>query len=145
VLGKRVSLDVVQRVGDDLARVDAPVPLQVGGLDPVLQRPAQLERERRAPAPDDQAAQPAGIQRRGDKRRPGADVGPDDVRVLEPEGVGDANEERAHRPWRQQRVATLGMTEPGRSTATRWVCSASRDQVGSKASRLSGHGLSNRA
>jgi hypothetical protein len=34
------------------------------------------------------------------------------VRVLEPEGVGDANEERAHRPWRQQRVATLGMTEP---------------------------------
>ena len=34
---------------------------------------------------------------------------------------------------------------PGKSIATRWVCSASLAQVGSKASRLSGHGLSKRA
>ncbi len=39
--------------------------------------------------------------------------GPIDVRVLEPEGVGDANHELAHRPRREQRVATLGMAEPG--------------------------------
>ena len=34
------------------------------------------------------------------------------MRVLEPECVGDANDELAHRPRRQQRIATLGMTEP---------------------------------
>jgi hypothetical protein len=43
----------------------------------------------------------------------GADIGPDDVGAGEPEGVGGADDELAHRPRRQQRVAALRMTEPG--------------------------------
>jgi hypothetical protein len=34
------------------------------------------------------------------------------MRVLEPECVGDTNQELAHRLRRQQRIAALGMTEP---------------------------------
>jgi hypothetical protein len=41
-----------------------------------------------------------------------ADVGPDDVRACEPEGVGSVDDELAHRPRRQQRIAALRMTEP---------------------------------
>ena len=52
------------------------------------------------------------MQGRGEQRRPGADVGADDMRVLEPEGVGDADDELAHRPRGQQRIAALGMAEP---------------------------------
>ena len=98
--------------GDDLPRVSPAVPLEVGGFDPVLQHPTQLERKRRAPAPDDEATQPARIQGRGEERSSRANVGTDGVRVLEPERVGDANDELAHRPRREQRIATLGMTEP---------------------------------
>jgi hypothetical protein len=52
MLGKLVSLDVVQCVGDDLASVTLRYPLEVGSFHPLLQRPAQLERERRASAPE---------------------------------------------------------------------------------------------
>jgi hypothetical protein len=45
------------------------------------------------PLPDNDAPQPARAQGRG------ADVAADNVRRLEPERVGDANEECTHRPW----------------------------------------------
>ena len=51
------------------------------------------------------------MQGRGEQRGGGADVGTDDVRVLEPERVGEADDELAHRPRREQRIAALGMTE----------------------------------
>jgi hypothetical protein len=41
----------VRASANDLAGVSAAVPLQSGGLDPILQHPTQLERKRRAPAP----------------------------------------------------------------------------------------------
>jgi hypothetical protein len=76
--------------------------------------------------------QPARIQGRGEERGPAANIGADDMRVLEPECVGDANDGLAHRPQGQQRIAALGMTDPGKSIATRCVCSpTSRDHIGS--------------
>jgi hypothetical protein len=48
-------------------------PVQVGNLDDVPDHPADLERDR------------------------GADAGGDDMRVLEPERVGDGDDELAHR------------------------------------------------
>ena len=51
------------------------------------------------------------MRRRGEQRGPGADVGTDDVRVLESERVSEASDELAHRPRGEQRVAALGMTE----------------------------------
>ena len=63
VVGQRVSLDAGGQGGsDDLPRVGAAVSLEIGSLDPVLQRPAQLERKRRATAPDDKAAQASRMQ-----------------------------------------------------------------------------------
>ena len=57
VVGKRIALDGGrERAGDDLPGVGAPVPVEVGGLDPILQGPAERKRERRAAAPDDKAA-----------------------------------------------------------------------------------------
>jgi hypothetical protein len=58
-----------------------------------------------------EAAQAARMLGRGEERGPGANIGTDDVRDLEPERVGDANDELAHRARRQQRIAALGMTE----------------------------------
>jgi hypothetical protein len=49
---------------------------------------------------------------RGEQGGGGADVGVDDVRAREAESVGGADDELAHRP-RRQRIAALGMTEPG--------------------------------
>jgi hypothetical protein len=53
------------------------------------------------------------VQGGGEQRGAGADVGADDVWVLEPERVGGADDELAHRPRRQKRVAALRMTEAG--------------------------------
>ena len=50
--------------------------------------------------------------RRGEQYGRGADVGADDVRLLESERVGDGEKELAHRPRSQQSVPTLGVTEP---------------------------------
>jgi hypothetical protein len=111
-VGQRVPLDAGERAGHDLPRVSATEAVEVGGFDPVLQPRSQLERDRRAAAADDQAAQPAWMQGRGEQAGRGADVGADDMRVLEPEGVGGADDELAHRPRGQQRVPALGMTEP---------------------------------
>jgi hypothetical protein len=36
------------------------------------------------------------------------------VRVLEPELVGEPDDELPHGAWRQERVATLGMAEAGK-------------------------------
>jgi hypothetical protein len=44
ILGKRVPLDATESAGDDLPRVDATVPLKVGGLDSVLEHVTELER-----------------------------------------------------------------------------------------------------
>ena len=111
--GKRVPLDAGQHAGDDLPRVSVAEAVQVGGFDPVLQRAAQLKRHSRAAAADDQAAQPARLGGRGEQAGCGADVGADDVRAGEPEGVGGAQDELAHGPRGQQRIVALGMTEPG--------------------------------
>jgi hypothetical protein len=66
-------------------------------------------------AADDQAGQPTRVQGRGEQGGRGADVGSDDVRVLEPEGVGGADDELAHRPRGQQEgmiIAVLALGEP---------------------------------
>jgi len=52
------------------------------------------------------------MRRRSEQGGRGADVGADDMRVGEPERIGGADDELAHRPRGQQRVAALGMTEP---------------------------------
>jgi len=57
-VGQRVLLDAGERAGHDLPRVSATEAVEVGGFDPVLQPRSQLERDRRAAAADDQAAQP---------------------------------------------------------------------------------------
>jgi hypothetical protein len=88
-----VPLDGGQSGGDDLARGSLVVLVQIRGFDPVLEHPCQLERDRRASTAYDEAAQPARMQRGGEQRGVGADVGADDVWVLEPERVGDANDE----------------------------------------------------
>jgi hypothetical protein len=77
-----------------------------------LQHPTQLERKSRGPTTDDKAPQTARIQSRGEKRGPSANIGSDDVRLLKPKRISNANDELAHRPRRQQRIPTLGMTEP---------------------------------
>jgi hypothetical protein len=41
--------------------------------------------------------------------------GPTNVRLLQPERVGDEHNELAHRAWRHERVASLGVSEAGRS------------------------------
>jgi hypothetical protein len=46
---------------------------------------------------------------RGEQTGPGADVGPDHVRVLQAEGIGQPDDELAHRRRRQQVVPALGM------------------------------------
>ena len=97
---------------DDLASVDPAIRLEVGGFDPFLQHAAELERDRRAAGADDEAPEPARMQRRGEERRSGADVRADDVRLLQAERVGDANDELAHRPRRHQGITALGVAEP---------------------------------
>ena len=111
-LGQRVPADAAQRGVHQLPRVGAAEPVQVGGLDDVLDHPAELERDRGGAAADDQAPQPARMPRRGEQRGRGAGAGGDDMRVLEPERVGGGDDELAHRPRGQQRVAALGMPEP---------------------------------
>jgi hypothetical protein len=55
VVGKRVSLDVGEGAGDDLPRVGGAVGLEIGGFDPVLEHPTELEWKCRSSASDDQA------------------------------------------------------------------------------------------
>jgi len=86
--------------------------LEIGGFDPVLQHPGQLERIRGATTSDHEAPQAARMRGRGEQRSTGADVGADDMWVLEPERVGDFDDEIPHRAWGKQRIAALGMTEP---------------------------------
>jgi hypothetical protein len=50
---------------------------------------------------------------RGEQGGGSTDIGPDDVRTREPEGVGAGDDELAHRPRREQPITTLRMTEPG--------------------------------
>jgi hypothetical protein len=54
-VGKRVALDAGKRAGHDLPRVSAAEPVEIRRLHPVVQPRAQLERDRRAAAADDQA------------------------------------------------------------------------------------------
>jgi len=70
-----------------------------------------LDRVRGAAAAEDEAPQTTRMCGRGEEQGRGADVGPDGVRILEPQRVGEADHELAHRSRRQQIVATLGMTE----------------------------------
>jgi hypothetical protein len=47
----------------------------------------------------------------GEERGTGADVGTDDVRLLQPERVGKVHNELAHRVRRHERIASLGVSE----------------------------------
>jgi hypothetical protein len=47
----------------------------------------------------------------GEERSTGADVGADDMRLLQPERIGKAHNELAHRARRHERVASLGVSE----------------------------------
>src|SRR4029077_15578812 len=108
---QRVPLDTAQYLGDDLPRVSGAEAVEVGCVDPVIQRRAQLQRDCRTPASDHQAAQPARMPRRGEQTGRGADVRADDVRVLEAERVSDLDDELTHCPRGQQRVAALRVPE----------------------------------
>ena len=100
-------------VGGGSAGVGAAVGLEVEGLDPLSEWAAELERESRPAAADDEAAQAPRLYGRGEEQRRGADVGPDGVRVFKPERVGYKEHELAHRPGGKQRLTPLGVTEPG--------------------------------
>ena len=104
---------LAQGGADQLPRVGATELLRVGRLDPVLEETAQFERNRGGAAAHDQAPQPAGVGRRGEQRGRGAGTGPDQMRMIEREGVGRTDDELGHRPRRHQLVAALGMTEAG--------------------------------
>ena len=65
--------------------------------------------------------------------------------MAQAEGVGGAEDEPGHRLRGHERVTALGMTEPRQVDGHQAVSAASHDQTGTKASRLSGHGLSSRA
>ena len=106
---------------DDLAGVGAAVALKIGRFDPFLERAAQLERERRAAAPDDKAAEACWMQGRREEGGTGPDVWTYDVWALEAERVGEADHELAHRPGRHHLIPSLGVTEPRQ---------VDRDQVG---------------
>jgi hypothetical protein len=81
--------------------------------DPVVEDPTELERIRGTAAPDDHASQSAGVVGSREQQGAGADVRADRVRVLEPELVGEPDDELPHGARREERVATLGMPESG--------------------------------
>ena len=95
-LGQRVPSDAAQRAVHQLPRIRLADHVQVGGLDDVLDHPAELKRYRGGTAADDQAAQLAWVPRRGEQRGRGAGAWGDNVRVAEPERVGDGDDELAH-------------------------------------------------
>jgi hypothetical protein len=89
------------------------VALDVRCDDPVVEYPTKLERKGRTPAPEDDAPQTARVVGSREQQGAGADVRADRVRVLEPELVGEPDDELPHGARRQERVATLGMPEAG--------------------------------
>jgi hypothetical protein len=110
---KLVALDAADRGGDDLTRVGGAVTLDVRCDNPVVEDPTELERIGRTPAPDDDASQAAWVVGSCEQQGAGADVRADRVWVLEPELVGEPDDELPHGARRQERVATLGMPEAG--------------------------------
>jgi hypothetical protein len=96
-----------------ISRVSAAISVEIGGFDPILQHPAQPERKRRGATADDKATKTPRIQGGGEQRGPGANVGSNHMRALQPEYVGEANHELAHCLWREQLIATLGVAETG--------------------------------
>ena len=112
-VGQHVPLQAGQGGGDQLPRISLTELLQIRRLDPVLEQSAQLKRDRSGAAAHHQAAQPVRVCGRGEQRGRGAGAGPDQVRVIEREGVGGVDDELGHRPRREQRVTALGMTEAG--------------------------------
>src|SRR5262249_51801198 len=110
-LGRLVPLQGAHGRLDDLPPVDTTVWLEIRSFDPLLQGVTYLKRDGRATPADDPAAEPPRMQRRTEERGGGADVGTNDVRVLEAEGIRHADEELAHGPGRHQLVAALGTAE----------------------------------
>ena len=68
----------------------------LGASNSLPEHAAQLERDRCAAGADEEATEPAWIQRSGEERRTGADVGSYDMRLPETERIGDADDELAH-------------------------------------------------
>jgi hypothetical protein len=111
-LREGVPLERRDHGGHDLASVDPAIGVEARRLHPFFQHAAELERDRGAAGADDEAPEPARMQRRGEERRAGADVGPHDVWLLQAERVGGSNDEFPHRFWGHQRIAVLGLPEP---------------------------------
>jgi hypothetical protein len=97
---QHVALEAGQGGGDHLPRISVTELFQIGSLDPVLEQSARLKRNRSGAAAHDQAAQPVRIGGRGEQCGRGAGAGPDQMRVIEREGVGSADDELGHRPRR---------------------------------------------
>jgi hypothetical protein len=85
--------------------------VQVGGFDPVLEHPAQLERVGRAATAHDQAAQAARMQRGGEQRGPVPTSGPTTCGCSSP-NVSATLMRNSPIARGQQPVATLRMAEP---------------------------------
>ena len=138
----RVGADVAHRLGDPVALVGRQVVLPDGVGQPVppnagraaaticrgsaarklsrsgastqsFSRPPSRSGTAAPPLPTTRLRSRPGCSGGGEQRGRGADVGADDMRVLQPEGVGGANDELAHRLRGQQRVVALGMAESG--------------------------------
>src|SRR4029453_15846054 len=88
-----------------------PIRLEVWSEHPFAQRISELNRNGRPAGTHDHARKRIGVCGRSEQRGGGANVWRDDVRLLEPKRVRDANHELAHRAWRHQRVSPLGAAE----------------------------------
>jgi hypothetical protein len=86
-------MELLGEAGDELPRVEVPVGLGVGGLDPFLQRLAQLERVGGGSAANDEAPKAIRIRGRGEEQGRGADVRSDGVWTIEPQRVDEADHE----------------------------------------------------
>src|SRR5207248_6691533 len=80
--------------------------------DPPGQRLAELERIRRSPTSDNEAAKPARMRTSGEQQRARADIRSDRVGLIELKCVSEADHELAHCTRREQLIAALRMPEP---------------------------------
>ena len=133
--------DGAQRDLDNFASSDLAIRFQVGRLHPVLERTAYGDGYRRPAGADDQTGEPVGARRSGEQRCRGTDVRRDDVRLVQLEGIGEANDEVAHGFRIHQRFAPLRAAKSGEINGDH-VHAARCGHACSNAKTLSGHGLS---
>jgi hypothetical protein len=85
-----------------LTRVGGAIALDVRCDDPVVEDPTELERIGGTAAPEDDAPQAAWVVGSREQQGAGADVRADGVRLLEPELIGEPDDELPHRARRQE-------------------------------------------